>query len=180
MAHRVREAVWHRSQELTELPKGRLELAVTVDGIVEIQPWIMSWGGAVEVLEPEALRDGGGELGAPGCRALCGLRSRPSTRDPPNRSAMSAAVAWVRDRSAVEWVCLGAGLAVFGYVGWDGALWDARFQLVLHLIAIGAIAGLALVAAAWRRPAAHADRPARRRARARLRDRDRIGHEPRR
>ena len=33
-----------------------LELAVTVAGIVEIQPWIMSWGGAVEVLEPEALR----------------------------------------------------------------------------------------------------------------------------
>ena len=56
VAHRVREAVWHRSQELTELPKGRLELAVTVNGIVEIQPWIMSWGGAVEVLEPEALR----------------------------------------------------------------------------------------------------------------------------
>ena len=55
-AHRVREAVWHRSQELTELPKGRLELAVTVNGIVEIQPWIMSWGGAVEVLEPEELR----------------------------------------------------------------------------------------------------------------------------
>ena len=59
---------------------------------------------------------------------------------------MSGAVAWVRDRSLVEWVCLGAGLAVFGYVGWDGALWDARFQLLLHLIAIGAIAGLALVA----------------------------------
>ncbi len=57
VAHRVREAVWHRSQELTELPKGRLELAVTVNGIVEIQPWIMSWGGAVEVLEPEALRE---------------------------------------------------------------------------------------------------------------------------
>jgi predicted DNA-binding transcriptional regulator YafY len=56
VAHRVREAVWHRSQELMELPKGRLELAVTVNGIVEIQPWIMSWGGAVEVLEPEALR----------------------------------------------------------------------------------------------------------------------------
>ena len=56
VAHRVREAVWHRSQELTELPRGRLELAVTVAGIVEIQPWIMSWGGAVEVLEPEALR----------------------------------------------------------------------------------------------------------------------------
>src|SRR6187455_2337117 len=60
---------------------------------------------------------------------------------------MNRAVAWVRGRSLVEWVCLGAGLAVFGYVGWDGALWDARYQLALHLIAIGTIAGLALMAA---------------------------------
>ena len=37
---------------------------------------------------------------------------------------------------------LAAALAVFGYVGWDGALWDARLQLILHLLAIGAIAGL--------------------------------------
>ena len=55
---------------------------------------------------------------------------------------MSAAVAWVRRRTILDWVFLGMGLAVFGYVGWDGALWDARFQLGLHLIAIGAIARL--------------------------------------
>jgi predicted DNA-binding transcriptional regulator YafY len=57
VAHRVREAVWHRSQELTELPEGRVELAVTVNGIVEIRPWILSWGESVEVLEPPELRD---------------------------------------------------------------------------------------------------------------------------
>ncbi|HJP72296.1 MAG TPA: WYL domain-containing protein [Candidatus Limnocylindria bacterium] len=57
VAHRVREAVWHRSQELTELPDGGVELSVTVAGIVEIQPWILSWGAAVEVLEPSELRD---------------------------------------------------------------------------------------------------------------------------
>ena len=57
IAHRVREAVWHRSQELTELPDGGLELAVTVNGIVEIRPWILSWGDGVEVLEPPELRD---------------------------------------------------------------------------------------------------------------------------
>jgi len=57
IAHRLREAIWHRSQELTELPDGGLELAVTVNGIVEIQPWILSWGGGVEVLEPAELRD---------------------------------------------------------------------------------------------------------------------------
>ncbi len=56
IAHRVREAVWHRSQELTELPDGSLEMAVTVNGIVEIRPWILSWGDGVEVLEPPDLR----------------------------------------------------------------------------------------------------------------------------
>ena len=57
VAHRVREAVWHRSQELVELADGGVELTVTVAGIVEIRPWVLSWGDAVEVLAPEALRD---------------------------------------------------------------------------------------------------------------------------
>ena len=57
IAHRVREAVWHRSQKLTELPGGGLELTVRVAGIIEIRPWILSWGEGVEVLEPPALRE---------------------------------------------------------------------------------------------------------------------------
>ncbi len=57
VAHRVREAIWHRSQRLVELPDGRLEMTVTVAGIVEIRPWILSWGDAVEVLGPDALRE---------------------------------------------------------------------------------------------------------------------------
>ena len=59
---------------------------------------------------------------------------------------MSGALTWARHRTLVEWGCLAAGLAVFGYVGWDGALWDARYQLLLHLLAIGAIGGLGLIA----------------------------------
>ena len=59
---------------------------------------------------------------------------------------MTRAAAWARARTPAEWLCLGAALAVFGYLGWDGALWDARYQLLLHLLAIGAIGGLALVA----------------------------------
>ena len=55
-------------------------------------------------------------------------------------------IGWITRRTPVEWLALGAALAVFGYVGWDGALWDARFQLLLHLIAVGAAAGLAGVA----------------------------------
>jgi len=30
---------------------------VTVAGIVEIRPWILSWGDGVEVLEPPELRE---------------------------------------------------------------------------------------------------------------------------
>lgn len=56
VAHRVHESIWHRSQELRDLPDGRVELIVKVAGIVEIRPWIMSWGDAVEVLEPPELR----------------------------------------------------------------------------------------------------------------------------
>ena len=56
VAHRVREVVWHRSQALDELPDGGVEMRVTVAGIIEIRPWIMSWGDAVEVLAPPELR----------------------------------------------------------------------------------------------------------------------------
>jgi proteasome accessory factor B len=56
VARRVRESVWHRSQQLRDLPDGALELTVRVAGIVEIRPWILSWGDAVEVLEPADLR----------------------------------------------------------------------------------------------------------------------------
>jgi tetratricopeptide (TPR) repeat protein len=59
---------------------------------------------------------------------------------------MARAVEWLRTRTASELAGLAAALAVFAYVGWDSALWDARVQLVLHLIAVGAIAGLAVAA----------------------------------
>lgn len=54
--------------------------------------------------------------------------------------------AWLRSHGPVELLALAAGILVFAYVGWDSALWDARLQLVLHLVAIGAVAGLALAA----------------------------------
>jgi predicted DNA-binding transcriptional regulator YafY len=54
---RVRETVWHRTQELTDRDDGGVEMRVQVAGIVEIRPWIMSWGDQVEVLEPPELRE---------------------------------------------------------------------------------------------------------------------------
>ncbi len=60
-----------------------------------------------------------------------------------NRAAIGS---WLRARTPVELAALAAGLAVFGYLGWDSALWDARFQLLLHLLAVGAALGLAIAA----------------------------------
>jgi predicted DNA-binding transcriptional regulator YafY len=56
VAHWVREAVWHRSQQVRELPDGGIEMTFRVAGTVEIRPWILSWGDAVEVLAPPELR----------------------------------------------------------------------------------------------------------------------------
>jgi tetratricopeptide (TPR) repeat protein len=52
--------------------------------------------------------------------------------------------------SVVELLAVGVGLAVFGYVGWDGALWDPRYQFGLHLAAIAAIGGLVVLGLAGR------------------------------
>ncbi|HKO32365.1 MAG TPA: hypothetical protein VJY85_01340, partial [Candidatus Limnocylindria bacterium] len=37
---------------------------------------------------------------------------------------------------------MGIGLAVLFYIGWDGALWDPRYQLGLHLAAVAVVGGL--------------------------------------
>ena len=49
-------------------------------------------------------------------------------------------------RGLADWIGLAAGVAVFVNLGWDGPLWDARSQLILHLVAIGAVLGLGLMA----------------------------------
>lgn len=58
----------------------------------------------------------------------------------------SAVREWARARTLPEWAILAAAVTVFGYVGWDSALWDARLQLLLHLIAVGAVIGLGVAA----------------------------------
>jgi O-antigen ligase len=52
--------------------------------------------------------------------------------------------------AALELVAIAGGLVLFGYIGWDGALWDARFQLLLHVAAGVAIAALLILAALGR------------------------------
>ncbi len=56
-AARVKESIWHPSQRLRDDKKGAVNMTVTVAGTVEITPWILGWGDAVEVLSPAGLRE---------------------------------------------------------------------------------------------------------------------------
>ncbi len=56
-AERFRHNLFHESQQIRELPDGRLEVTYRLTGAQEMIPWLMSWGDAVEVLEPSWLRE---------------------------------------------------------------------------------------------------------------------------
>ena len=56
VASRVAETTWHPTQRLEPAPDGTLIFRATVAGSIEIRIWILSWGDAVEVLEPADLR----------------------------------------------------------------------------------------------------------------------------
>lgn len=57
VAHRVRETVWHPSQDLTDLPSGDLIWRAHIAEPREMFPWIRGWGADVEVLAPAELRE---------------------------------------------------------------------------------------------------------------------------
>ncbi len=52
VADYIREKRWHPSQELIDLPSGEIELQLRLGSLVEIERWILGWGGAATVLEP--------------------------------------------------------------------------------------------------------------------------------
>jgi predicted DNA-binding transcriptional regulator YafY len=52
----VREKMWHPSQIVEEQPDGSLIFSAEVAGIEEIKYWVLKWGAAAIVLQPEALR----------------------------------------------------------------------------------------------------------------------------
>lgn len=53
----VREKRWHPSQELRDLKDGGLELRLKLSSLVEIERWILGWGGSVVVVQPAELRE---------------------------------------------------------------------------------------------------------------------------
>jgi predicted DNA-binding transcriptional regulator YafY len=55
-AERVVQTNWHPSQHLELEPDGSLLMTLDVGGLLEITPWLLGWGSAVEVLDPPELR----------------------------------------------------------------------------------------------------------------------------
>lgn len=55
VADYVREKIWHESQRLEELKNGGVELRLNLSSLVEIQRWVLGWGGDAEVLQPPEL-----------------------------------------------------------------------------------------------------------------------------
>lgn len=55
VADYIREKRWHHSQELHELPDGGVELKLRLSSLVEIERWVLGWGGNVVVLRPREL-----------------------------------------------------------------------------------------------------------------------------
>lgn len=51
----IRERHWHASQMVEEQEDGSLILYLTVNHLLELKRWILSWGSGAKVLEPESL-----------------------------------------------------------------------------------------------------------------------------
>lgn len=52
VADYIRERKWHPSQELTERDNGDVLLSLTVNHLLELKRWILSWGTEAKIIEP--------------------------------------------------------------------------------------------------------------------------------
>jgi proteasome accessory factor B len=61
----VKKCTWHRSQEIVEHENGGLDPSLTVNHLLELKRWILSWGADAKLLEPEGfVRDIKNTVGA--------------------------------------------------------------------------------------------------------------------
>ncbi|MDW7773733.1 MAG: WYL domain-containing transcriptional regulator [Desulfobulbaceae bacterium] len=65
----IRERHWHASQGIEEQKDGSLILSLTVNHLLELKRWILSWGSGAKVLEPEELA---GQIRQE-CREMAGM-----------------------------------------------------------------------------------------------------------
>jgi predicted DNA-binding transcriptional regulator YafY len=57
VADLVREKKWHESQQLRELKGGRVEMRLKLSSLIEIERWVLGWGGDAKVLKPRELAE---------------------------------------------------------------------------------------------------------------------------
>jgi len=53
----IREKRWHASQQLRELKGGGVELRFKLSSLVEVERWVLSWGGDAGVVRPRELAE---------------------------------------------------------------------------------------------------------------------------
>jgi predicted DNA-binding transcriptional regulator YafY len=53
----IREKKWHESQQLQELKSGCVDLHLKLSSLIEIERWVLSWGGDARVLKPRELAE---------------------------------------------------------------------------------------------------------------------------
>jgi len=58
VADYIREKRWHASQQLRELRGGGVELRMRLSSLIEVQRWVLGWGGQVCVVRPPELAAG--------------------------------------------------------------------------------------------------------------------------
>jgi len=51
----IREKRWHPSQQLKELESGGAELTMKLSSLIEVQRWILGWGGHAQAIQPPEL-----------------------------------------------------------------------------------------------------------------------------
>ena len=53
----IREKKWHESQQLHDLKSGAVDLKLKLSSLIEIERWVLSWGGDAKVLKPRELAE---------------------------------------------------------------------------------------------------------------------------
>jgi len=51
----IRERCWHPTQRIDEHPDGSLTLSLTVNHLLELKRWVLSWGEMAQVIAPPDL-----------------------------------------------------------------------------------------------------------------------------
>ncbi len=53
----VRERIWHATQEIRELPEGKIIISFAANSLREVKRWVMGWGSSARALAPQRLVD---------------------------------------------------------------------------------------------------------------------------